>query len=281
MPAHFSPFDFIPWFVITATIFIHFTIKPRQIPSDPPPSLNPYAFATLTTPAFCMGAVAVGHQLRKLHGFKYDLLCLVTPDVNETWVTILSQWWRVIRVPNYKPYPTFRRSWAKLFLWNLTEYQKLVYLDTDMLVLGTLDDLFQYPMLSCVSDPMPPQICNTGVLVIEPRAGLIDEMKKVVIEKQLFQGVGDQGFINAFFEGFTPLPPKYNIPRTQSLGLAQFLRTKMTKIVHMVCKKPWKCGREGMGYCGCGYPSLNERWWEIWDEACKGKLCMETWKEGK
>jgi glycogenin glucosyltransferase len=227
-----------------------------------------------------MGAVAIGHQLLKFHGDKYDRICLVTPDVNESWVTILSQWWRVIRVPDYKPYPSFRRSWAKLYLWDRTEYKKLVYLDTDMLVMGTLDELFEYPMLSCVSDPVPPQICNTGVLVIEPREGMLAEMKVTVIEKQMFQGVGDQGFINQFFDGFTPLPPMYNIPRIQCLGLAQYLSKNMTKVVHMVCKKPWKCGREGVTYCGCGYPSLNVRWWAIWDEACADHLCMETWKEG-
>jgi glycogenin glucosyltransferase len=280
MRISFSPPDLFPWLIIAATILIRLSVRRTETVSVPPPASHRYAFATLATPAFCMGAVAVGHQLRKLHGANYGFICLVTPDVNATWIAILSQWWRVIRVPNYKPYPSFRRSWAKLYLWDRTEYTKIVYMDTDMLVLGTLDELFEYPMLSCVCDPLPTQICNTGVLVIEPRQGMMAEMKTVVIERQLFQGVGDQGFINAFFNGFTPLPPRYNIPRTQTLGLAQFLRTNMTKIVHMVCKKPWKCGREGVTYCGCGYPSLNEKWWAIWDEACKGRLCMETWKEG-
>jgi glycogenin glucosyltransferase len=57
------------------------------------------------------------------------------------------------------------------------------------------------------------------------------------------------------------------------------MRMKTVKIVHMVCKKPWKCGREGVAYCGCGYPSLNEVWWRTWDEACAGRQCLETWKE--
>jgi glycogenin glucosyltransferase len=228
-----------------------------------------------------MGAVAIGHNLRKFHGQKYDLICLVTPDVNGTWVAVLSQWWRVIRVPNYRPYPSFRRSWAKLYLWDQIQYRKIVYLDTDMLVMGNLDALFDYPMLSCASDPIPPQICNTGVLVIEPREGLLETMKRVVIERELFQGPGDQGFINGFFAGFTPLPAQFNTPRTQNLGLARLLRQNQTKVVHMVCKKPWKCGREGVSYCGCGYPSLNQVWWNVWDEACKDRLCLETWEEAK
>jgi glycogenin glucosyltransferase len=270
-----------PFVIIIFTIIMHISIRSKRLtPSPPTKATSDSAFATLATPAFCMGAVVIGHQLQKFHGSRYDLICLVTPDVNATWVEVLSQWWRVVRVPDYKPYPGFRRSWAKLHLWDRTEYKKVVYMDADMLILGSLDELFEYPMLSCVSDPLPPQICNTGVLVIEPRFGLMEQMKRTVKSEQLFQGIGDQGFINAFFKGFTPLPPKYNTPRTQTLGLGQFLKMNETRIVHLVCKKPWKCGREGTSYCGCGYPSLNVLWWAIWDEACEGHICMETWKEG-
>jgi glycogenin glucosyltransferase len=106
-------------------------------------------------------------------------------------------------------------------------------------------------------------------------------MKTTVKEKELFHGVGDQSFINSFFGSFTPISAIYNTPRTSTIGIGQYLQKNLTKIVHMVCKKPWKCGREGVSYCGCGYPSLNVVWWKNWDEACKDHLCMETWKEGK
>jgi glycogenin glucosyltransferase len=275
-----TPLDFAPFLVIALTVIMHLSLRTKRLISkDPRNPSSTKAFATLATPAFCMGAVAIGHQLRKFHGSQYDLICLVTPDVNATWVAILSQWWRVVRVPNYTPYPRFRRSWAKLYLWDRTEYQKVVYMDADVLILGPLDELFEFPMLSCASDPLPPQICNSGVLVLEPEEGLMEEMKQVAREKRLFQGIGDQGFINAFFEGFTPLPPKFNTARTHSLGLGDFLERNETRIVHMVCKKPWKCGREGVSYCGCGYPALNEVWWSVWDEACEGRVCMESWRE--
>jgi glycogenin glucosyltransferase len=152
-------------------------------------------------------------------------------------------------------------------------------MDTDILVMGALDELFSYPMLSCAADPLPPQICNTGVLVIEPRSGLFDQMMETVHAKKLFHGPGDQGFINSFFGSFTPIPSVYNIPRTQNTGLARALKLNMSKLVHMVCKKPWKCGREGVSYCGCGYPSLNTQWWNTWDRACEGRQCIESWKE--
>lgn len=241
---------------------------------------NPkYAFATLVTPAFCMGAISLGHTLIKHHGSKYDLVCLVTPDVNETWIEILSQWWRTVKVKNYKPFKGFRRSWAKVFLWELTEYKKLIYFDTDMLVLGPLDDLFNYNQLSCVPDTASPQICNSGVLVIEPKSGMTAEMQEKAKNTSLLYGIGDQGFINSFFGYFTPLPPRYNVPRTQGGSFGWAYDHNITKVIHYVCKKPWKCGREGVGYCGCGYPSFNVLWWSVFDAACKDHKCIESWAE--
>ncbi|KAK8836141.1 hypothetical protein M9Y10_039954 [Tritrichomonas musculus] len=238
-----------------------------------------YAFATLTTPAFCMGAIALGHTLTKYHGSKYDLICLVTPDINETWIKILSQWWRVVKVPNYKPFKGFRRSWAKVFLWDLTEYEKVVYFDTDMIVVGPLDELFTYNQLSCVPDTASPQICNSGVLVIQPKDGTTENMQKTAKKTKLLFGIGDQGFINSYFGRFTPLPSRYNVPRTQGSSFGWAYDNNITRVIHYVCKKPWKCGREGVGYCGCGYPSFNVLWWSVFDEACRNHECIESWAE--
>ena len=237
------------------------------------------AFATLATPAFAMGAVVLGHTLRKHHGNKYDMVCLVSPDVNETWRSILKQWWTVRPVPEYKPGGAARRSWTKLKLWTLTEYKKVVYFDTDVLVLKPVDKLFEYPELSCASDPDPPQICNTGVFVLEPSLKTYQAMDNMVRVDRVRKGIGDQASINAFFGGFTPIPPAYNLARVAGSGLGDMLKRDEARVIHFVCKKPWKCGREGVKTCGCGYQKLNEVWWATWDEACQDHQCVECWYE--
>jgi hypothetical protein len=80
-------------------------VSKRLIPSRPTKATADSAFATLATSAFCMGAVVIGHQLWKFRGSRNDLICLVIPDVNATCVEGLSHWWRVVRVPDYEPYP--------------------------------------------------------------------------------------------------------------------------------------------------------------------------------
>lgn len=277
--------NFAPFFIIASVIYL-FILSHRQVQPINNSIINftgnphtEYAFATFTTPAFCMGAIVLGHSLIKSHGNKYDRICLVSPDVNETWVRILSQWWTVVRVRNFKPSPGFRRSWAKLYLWDLTSYKKIVYMDTDMIAIKNLDELFKYPQLSCVPDPSPPQICNSGVLVLEPKPGLTKILMKTSKTTSLIQGIGDQSFINSFFGQFTPLPPYYSIPRTQGGSFGWAYDHNFTRVIHYVCKKPWKCGREGVGYCGCGYPSFNKLWYQYFDEACSNHECIESWVE--
>jgi glycogenin glucosyltransferase len=166
-------------------------------------------------------------------------------------------------------------------MWNMTEYKKIVYLDTDTLVLKPIDELFGYSQLSCGCDANPPQICNTGVLVIEPREGLFAEIDQMARVEAVRRGIGDQSSINAFFKGFTPLPAKYNAVRSAEEGFGELYERGEVKVMHFICKKPWKCGREGVSYCGCGYPQFNQLWWDVWDEACKGKRCLESWYEAK
>jgi glycogenin glucosyltransferase len=226
-----------------------------------------------------MGAIALGHSLKKHHGDTYDRLCLVLDDVNDRWIQILSQWWIVVRVQEYHPFVGSRRSWAKLRLWGMHVYDKIVYLDTDTLVLKPVDELFDYPQLSCVPDPSPIQICNTGVLVIEPALGEFERMHEFIEKRHLYHGIGDQSLINSYFGKFTPLPAQYNALRISNRGFGVMLKNDRLKIVHFVCKKPWKCGRSEMDTCGCGYPSLNKVWYSYFDEACAGHTCLEDWNE--
>jgi glycogenin glucosyltransferase len=156
-----------------------------------------------------------------------------------------------------------------------------VYLDTDTLVMQPIDELFNYSQLSCACDPSPPQICNTGVMVIEPRAGAFAEMDDLGRVRAVRRGIGDQSSINAFFRRFTPLPAVYNAQKSIEPGLGDLFRRRTVKIIHFICKKPWKCGRDGVAKCGCGYPELNQLWWDLWDDACTGRLCLESWDEAK
>ncbi len=82
-------------------------------------------------------------------------------------------------------------------------FDKVVYLDSDTLVLQNIDDLFSrdlskgYPF-AAASDVMPPDEFNTGVMVVRPSA----EIHKALLEAAPFMDSSDgsdMGFLNEFF----------------------------------------------------------------------------------
>lgn len=79
----------------------------------------------------------------------------------------------------------YHRHWAgvfeKLFIFSLCRFRKLVFLDSDMLVVRNIDDLFEKPHLSAVIADIGPDKpdsvdLNAGLMVIEPEPGLTDRL---------------------------------------------------------------------------------------------------------
>lgn len=97
----------------------------------------------------------------------------------------------------------------KLQVFELTHFEKMVYLDSDMLVCACIDALFDKPHMSAVPDVafnagkdtgvnMPG--FNSGLMVIEPMQGLAQgfsrEIARVSAIKALF---GDQEVLNLYY----------------------------------------------------------------------------------
>lgn len=85
----------------------------------------------------------------------------------------------------------YHRHWAgvfeKLTVFSLSQFQKIVYIDSDILVLRNLDHLFSHPHMSAViadrslSDE-PCADLNAGLMVIEPEPGLTSRLLASVPE---------------------------------------------------------------------------------------------------
>lgn len=71
-------------------------------------------------------------------------------------------------------------SYTKMLIWNMVEYDKIVYLDSDLLILKNVDDLFQRPSLSAAPDALPPDKFNSGVMVLKPNRRLYRQMMRKV-----------------------------------------------------------------------------------------------------
>jgi lipopolysaccharide biosynthesis glycosyltransferase len=163
----------------------------------------------------------------------------------------------------------FHSVYGKLNVFNLICYDKVVYLDADMVICESLQELFQRPHLSAVTaGSLVPcnsswKDLNSGLMVIQPDKELFEEMlSKVSILPSSTKG--DQGFLHSFYPKWSTwkelhLDHKYNIPAQYldeyaSIGFCRFdyekgiARTDNIAVLHYWGPiKPWQALRYHAG----------------------------------
>jgi inositol phosphorylceramide glucuronosyltransferase 1 len=92
---------------------------------------------------------------------------------------------------------------TKLVIFNLTQYDKLVFLDADALVLRDLSDLFRCGAF-CAAFINPCHF-NSCLMLVTPSTALFDDMIQKLTTLPSYDG-GDQGFLNAYFRDMLSAP---------------------------------------------------------------------------
>ncbi len=245
------------------------------------------AFVTTLThgDAYAPGVEALGQSLQAT-STPAARVVMVTPDVSATArAQLAGQGW-ILRdvepVKNPTPageqlFPRFDKVFAKLRAWDLTEFDKVVLLDADMIVLRPIDDLFERPELSAAPDFLRPDRFNSGAMVLEPSSEKLARMFEQLHAAPTYDG-GDQGFLNGFFGDWYSgpadrrLPTWYNLPNF----IYQFMHAHPTlraeaereaRIVHYLIQKPWEAAPVMTGgselwwaaYLGA-HPELDSAW---------------------
>jgi len=179
-----------------------------------------YAVVTLVSGAssgYTSGAIALGQSLVDV-GSKMSRVVMVTPDVDKQSRDRMSKLWQVKEVPvvlcNHKhqldakeydlngdKYTQGVQRWSttctKFQAWNLVEFEKVIFMDSDMLVVGPVDDALFMSNASFAASPesFPPDTFNAGFMVIKPSkegfAHLLELNKRVGSAEG-----GDQGVLN-------------------------------------------------------------------------------------
>jgi len=182
----------------------------------------------LTTDSYIFGALVLWKSLLDTKP-KYPFHLLITPNLSEeTMALIEKSGIPTIKInPIKNPIlddPKDRRyyNYSKLNMWSLTQFDKIVYLDADMVVLHNIDELFLKPNLSSTNSGgwLPGKKdwkqLNSGLIVLEPSKAIFEDMKSQVghIEKE--KGKGDQAFIHQYYSDWPDktelhLPHIYNV----------------------------------------------------------------------
>jgi len=215
-----------------------------------------YATSLSNGEAYLPGVEALGGSL-KATGTAEPMVLMVTADVGApTREKLTAQGWLVREInpiPNPKPssqmLPRFSAAYTKLRAWQLTDFDKVVLLDADTIVMKNVDDLFDRPELSAGPDFFLPDRFNSGVMVIEPSEATFDRMEEALGQEASYDG-GDQGFLNLFFDGWYAKPVEHRLPVGYNMAhfIFQFMHSHPSawknlkdeiRIVHYLVQKPW------------------------------------------
>ncbi len=209
------------------------------------------AWATLLTqPSYLVGVQVLHASLRR-SGTTRPLVVMVTEDVDDASRRLLADDGCLVReLPRVGPDDSleahyanarFAEVWTKLGAWGLVEFERLVVLDADMLVVAPMEELFEVELPAggvaachaCRCNPnriasypasWVPANCfythcrgrdhvrepgavddyfNGGFLVIEPDRALLEQMLARLRGLQDLSGYqfAEQDFLNEFFEG--------------------------------------------------------------------------------
>ena len=176
----------------------------------------------LSTNDYLDGVLVLNENLKALNS-KYELICLINENINIESRKTLKEFNIITKeVPHikyefvYDAFNYWSNTFDKLNLFDLTEYEKIVYLDLDLLILKNIDHLFLEQAISMPLDlPFNLKKYNSGIMVIEPNHNDYVKLMKVLkkFESKKLK-ISDQNIINEYFKKINPLPYGYNMVRS-------------------------------------------------------------------
>lgn len=175
----------------------------------------------LSTNNYLEGVLLLAENLRKLNS-KYDLVCLINETITEESKKLLEHFnieYKLMPLVEYDNFnddnPYWRYTFDKINLFKLMEYDKIVYLDSDFLILENLDNLFKCKPLSMPRDiPFHPDRFCSCVMVIKPNMKDYEELIKIAKRRNNEKDeISDQDVINEYFKDVNELSSQYNAVR--------------------------------------------------------------------
>jgi alpha-N-acetylglucosamine transferase len=235
------------------------------------PAQSRRAFVTLVTNAdFAMGAQALIRSL-KLSGTEADIVVLHTGGVEEADLTPLrARGARLVATDllptsdgfnaaharealhgaapftkGEKPgFHTPLDNFAKLRLWQLDDYDHVVFLDADTLVLRPIDKLFDYPEF-CAAPNVYEGLgdfhrLNSGVFTAQPDPATFNAMLARLDAPGAFWRRTDQTFLQDFFPDWHGLPVTCNTLQYVWFNLPELWSWEQIRVLHFQYEKPWQ-----------------------------------------
>ncbi|XP_028090356.1 putative UDP-glucuronate:xylan alpha-glucuronosyltransferase 4 [Camellia sinensis] len=224
---------------------------------------------------YVCGAIALAQSIIQTNSTK-DLVLLADDSISRKSLQGLrAAGWKVkhidrIRSPYARKDAYNEWNYSKLRVWELTNYDKIIFIDADLIVLKNMDGFFVYPQLSAIGNDK--FLFNSGVMLVEPSKCTFETLMEKRYRVASYNG-GDQGFLNEMFTWWHRWPSKVNHLKI-SIGDHNKVHDQMIPeniyTIHYLGLKPWMCY---MDY-DCNWDMLDrhryasdaahQRWWQVY-----------------
>ncbi|KXS19252.1 glycosyltransferase family 8 protein [Gonapodya prolifera JEL478] len=229
------------------------------------PTRRPVAIATIiTSDAYLDAAMALRYSIRKRGTVARTIAAYVPKQLSNRSLCFLEAvGWELRPVPLIKaPDPgdgrkiaddRFKDLFSKLQLYKWTEYEHILLLDADTLLLRSIDDIWDLNVdLAAVGDVWMDRLdlgFNAGVLYFRPDMGTFKAM-----ENSIYRDVdkyditwSEQAFLNYFYRfKSVRLPYAYNCPLALKMHKDAWPVVRPEAVIlHFTLQKPWNHPRPG------------------------------------
>lgn len=230
-----------------------------------------HAFVTLVTNAdYAMGATALARSIR-MTGTQADIVVLHTGGVDGHALAPLAEFGsRLVatellplsdafndrharkNIHSAAPFTKGRKpdfhspldNFCKLRLWQLTDYERCIFIDADALVLKNIDRYFGYPEFSAAPNVYESladfQRLNSGVFVATPCLRTFDAMLAQLDTPDAFWPRTDQTFLQNFFPDWHGLPVTMNMLQYVWFNMPALWDWSSIGVLHYQYEKPWE-----------------------------------------
>lgn len=221
-------------------------------------------FSSLYSDGYLDGALALGYSLKKYNPSHEIYMMYIPEKVTKETLCILEQaGWNLYPVNGISPpvqgvKESFLDQFTKFQLWNMTEFDGIVYLDADTIVCDKLDGVFSLVApgtgfeFAAAPDNWYGKFTfnfNAGVLVLRPNNLVYNELLKISKEPGNYDALfAEQSFLNEYYRfRYISLPQTYNMNLaiySKYPELWKILQPEF-KVIHYTLMKPFLTDKPG------------------------------------
>ncbi|XP_024965840.1 putative UDP-glucuronate:xylan alpha-glucuronosyltransferase 5 [Cynara cardunculus var. scolymus] len=233
-----------------------------------------YVTVLHSSETYVCGAIALAQSILQTNTTK-DLILLADDSISDKALGGLkTAGWKIklierIRSPHARKGAYNEYNYSKLRIWQLIEYDKVMFIDADLIVLKNLDEFFSYPQISAAGNNK--YLFNSGVILVEPSLCMFNGLMEKINTLGSYNG-GDQGFLNEAFTWWHRFHSKINhlkIFQDKSNNPRHEIAGDLHTI-HYLGLKPWMCYKD----YDCNWDRgdhrhfasdlAHEKWWKVY-----------------